>query len=86
MNICLECGKVFEDSEISHWKEDRGEYCGERAYENVSGCPYCKGDFREAIKCESCGEYFTLDELDENHLCEDCREDDEDYICLKLNI
>ena len=72
---CLECGKVFEDDEIAHWQESRGEFWGEPAYETVWGCPHCQGDCSEAIKCESCGGYFTLDELDENHLCEDCRED-----------
>lgn len=75
MQKCLECGKVFEDDEIAHWQEIRGEFWGEPAYEDVSGCPYCQGDYEEAIKCESCGQYFTLDELDENHLCENCRED-----------
>ena len=76
MNICLECGKTFEDSEIAHWQESRGEFWGFPAYETVSGCPRCQGDYEEAEKCESCGQYFTLDELDENHLCEDCREEE----------
>lgn len=75
MQICLECGKVFEDDEIAHWEESRGEFWGEPAYENMSGCPHCGGAYEEAYECENCGKYFTLDELDENHLCEDCRED-----------
>lgn len=75
---CLECGKVFEDDEIAHWQESRGEFWGFPAYETMSGCPDCQGDYEEAEKCESCGKYFTKDELDENCLCEDCREDDEE--------
>jgi DNA-directed RNA polymerase subunit RPC12/RpoP len=78
MQICLECGKTFEDDEIECWQESRGEFWGEPAYENMSGCPHCGGAYEEAYECENCGEYFTLDELDENHLCEDCREDEEE--------
>ena len=75
---CLECGNVFDDDEISYWSESRGEFWGEPCSEEMSGCPYCGGDYEDAYECEECGEYFTLDELDENHLCEDCREDDEE--------
>ena len=77
MQICLECEKVFEDEEIAYWQESRGEFWGEPAYESMSGCPHCRGDYDEAIKCDACGQYFTLNELDENHLCEECREDTE---------
>lgn len=73
---CLECGNVFDDDEISYWSESRGEFWGEPCSEEMSGCPHCgSGDYEDAYECEECGEYFTLDELDENHLCEDCRED-----------
>ena len=72
---CLECGKVFHESEIAHWQESRGEFGGFPCSEEMSGCPCCKGDYEEAYMCERCGDYFTLDELDENHLCEVCRED-----------
>ena len=78
MKICLECGEVFDDDEIAYWEERRGEFWGFPAYETMSGCPHCKGDYVEAYECENCGKYFTLDELDENHLCEDCREDEEE--------
>lgn len=75
MNICLECGKTFEDSEIAHWQESRGEFWGVPCTETVSGCPHCRGDYEKAVMCENCGEWFLEDELDENYLCEDCRED-----------
>lgn len=78
MKICLECGKVFEDDEIAYWQESRGEFWGFPAYESMSGCPDCHGGYEEAYQCENCGKYFTKDELDENCLCEDCREDEED--------
>ena len=69
---------MFEDDEIAHWRESRGEFWGSPAYETMSGCPRCQGDYEEAYECENCGKYFTLDELDENYLCEDCRENEED--------
>ena len=73
MQKCLECGKVFEDDEIAHWRESRGEFWGVPAYATMSGCPRCQGDYEEAEKCESCGKYFALSDLDENHLCENCK-------------
>lgn len=77
MQICLECGKVFEDDEIAHWKEDRGEFGGEIAYEKMSGCPYCYGAYDEAKVCVNCGEVFAKRELDFDGLCEECREEKE---------
>lgn len=74
MKICLECGKVFEDDEVEQWEECRGEFWGVLAYETVSGCPACGGDYEEAYECESCGNYFTLCDLDEDQICENCRE------------
>ena len=76
MLICLECGKVFDYDEIARWEETHG--LDTPPYEKMSGCPRCYGAYDEAYECENCGKYFTKDELDENHLCEDCREDDEE--------
>lgn len=42
---CCECGREFD--EPKHWKEDRGEYFGYPAYEDMWGCPYCYGDYEE---------------------------------------
>lgn len=47
MQKCLECGKVFEDDEIAHWQESRGEFWGFPAYESMSGCPHCHGACEE---------------------------------------
>ena len=71
MQICLECGKVFEDDEIAHWQESRGEFWGFPCSETVSGCPECGGDYEEAVECDRCGEWFSEDELNEG-LCECC--------------
>jgi predicted nucleic acid-binding Zn-ribbon protein len=77
MQKCLECGKVFEDDEIAHWQESRGEFWGFPAYETMSGCPHCQGDYEEAKECANCGEIFALSDLDFDGLCENCRKDEE---------
>jgi hypothetical protein len=44
---CLECGKVFEDDEIAYWQEKRVKIRGIVVYENMQGCPYCRGAYQE---------------------------------------
>ena len=75
MFICLECGKTFEEGEVARWREDRGEFWGFPCSEEVTGCPFCEGAYDEADECAECGKYFAKSDLDENHLCEDCRDD-----------
>ena len=70
---CCECGHVFEGDEVAVWTESRGEFWGFPAYEEMTGCPRCKGDYDEAVKCEVCEGYFLSEEL-EDGICEDCRE------------
>ena len=72
MNICLECGYVFDDKQIAHWEEMRGEFWGRPAYEKMSGCPRCLGDYKEAEKCEECGKYVLA--VNENKVCDSCKE------------
>lgn len=46
--ICGNCGLIFDEEEIATWKEDRGEFWGQRAYETMYGCPQCfDGDIEE---------------------------------------
>lgn len=54
---CNECGVIFEGLAI--WKEDRGEFWGQRAYETMSGCPYCHSTDVEEYKPE---DYETEEE------------------------
>ena len=73
MFLCTECEKIFETP--IHWEEDRGEYFGFPAYEDVSGCPYCRGSYIEAHQCNCCGEW--IDDIyiktdDGNRYCLDC--------------
>ena len=75
MLICLECGKVFGYKEVAVRKKACGKFDGVTSYKRVCVCPFCEGDYEEAEKCDECGEWFATFELNENHLCEECRED-----------
>lgn len=47
--VCLECGRVFEDSEIKYVEEDRGEFWGAPCTETMAYSPCCEADFDEAV-------------------------------------
>ena len=75
MFICLDCGHIFSEDEISIWQEDRGEYWGTPCYEEISGCPCCKGDYVETYRCDCCDEwidrpYIKLESGE--RICENC--------------
>ena len=82
MYYCKDCGELFDEDDIV--EEDESfpvEYWGSivtcPCYS--SHCPYCNSnDIEEAPKCDKCGEYFSPDDLDEDGLCEDCREENKE--------
>lgn len=78
MQICLWCGHVFEDDDVAHWQEDRGECWGVPCYETMSGCPNCHGDYDDAVQCKKCGEYFPDYEVDGEGVCNECNEREEE--------
>lgn len=79
MLICLDCGRTFENYEARQVASNLGEYCGVSVSQEDFCCPYCWGNFKKAIKCENCGEWFAKESLLESNLCEKCRpNDDED--------
>lgn len=45
---CMDCGREFD--EPKRCEEYRGECFGFPAYETVSYCPYCHGDYEEIEK------------------------------------
>ena len=49
-----------------------GEFWGVPANEETSGCPFCKGDYEETIKCEICGRDFLKDEMETLEVCQHC--------------
>ena len=61
---CVECGRVFDEPKI--WREDYGEY--------MCGCPFCGGNFEDAVRCDDCGEWFISYELD-NGICDCCADE-----------
>lgn len=75
---CEDCGEVFDEDEIElrvngEWLE----YWGSRVYRevNTSLCPHCGSEsIQEASYCDKCGEAYPPENLDENNLCEDCKE------------
>lgn len=80
---CRDCGNVFEYPAL--WEESRGEYWGLPAYETVSGCPECRGDYEELKPCKICNSECFEDELE----CDICYECIEKYqydidMCFKI--
>lgn len=75
MYCCISCGHVFDEGDVSTWKEGRGEYWGTQCSESVSGCPHCKGDYVKTYKCASCdewidGSYIKLESGE--RICQNC--------------
>lgn len=42
--ICADCNNIFGEDEIATVREDRGEFWGQRCFENISVCPFCHSD------------------------------------------
>ena len=68
---CTNCGHIFEEGEQACWSESRGEFWGSPCSEEMSGCPLCKGDYEETVKCEVCGSEHLEDELF-GGVCDEC--------------
>lgn len=46
---CNDCEREFDEDEIAHWKESRGEFWGMPCYEEMCGCPFCHSSDIEEI-------------------------------------
>ena len=70
--ICLDCLAVFDEPNFryeKHWWLDPGPS------ERFALCPDCGSEaFVEAAECSRCGRIFSAYDLDEDDLCDDCRE------------
>lgn len=71
---CLDCGHIFEEGEQSYWQESRGEYWGFPCFEEMVGCPLCRGSYEKTVKCDVCGSEHLNDELN-GGVCKDCIDD-----------
>lgn len=59
MYKCLCCDNIFETPDT--WEEKHG--LDTPPYEEMSGCPECKGDYEQAKQCKGqCEKYFTQDD------------------------
>lgn len=73
MFVCIECQTIFEDP--IKIEEDRGEYFGFPAHEDFYVCPKCKGNYVEAHRCDSCGEWIDdtyIKTDDDKRYCSNC--------------
>ena len=59
MYCCIECGNVFDEEDVSTWKEGRGEYWGNPCSEDVCGCPNCAGNYVETHRCDCCSRWIN---------------------------
>ena len=66
---CLECGHLFENGEEAVWYEKHG--LDTPPYEEMRGCPRCKGDYEEIKPCIICESY---NHDTETNYCVECRE------------
>lgn len=71
MYLCLDCEKTFD--EAKEFVETHG--LPSPPYETWTGCPYCGGDYVEAVPCDLCsgwvtGEYVKL--KDHTIVCDNC--------------
>ena len=67
MYRCLECGNLFEEGEQAEWVETHG--LDTPPYEELSGCPICKGGYEEVEPCKICGSY--AEEMQGDY-CKEC--------------
>lgn len=71
MNVCLDCGCLFEEGK--HYTETHG--LDSPPYEEWNGCPSCGGTYEETFECDVCGEYITSEYAevkDHQKICEAC--------------
>lgn len=80
--ICLECGEIF--GEPKTYREDctpNGAFEGGSFINEYYACPYCEGAYRQAVRCDACGEYVNEEEIeiiDKDYICGKCYEKLED--------
>ncbi len=74
--ICLECGEIFDDPK--KYSEDltpSGAFEGGSFIHEYYACPYCEGAYRQAVRCDICGEYVNeekIEIIDKDYLCSKC--------------
>ncbi len=66
---CLDCGHIFEEGEQVEWIEMHGFTGG--GGEHFSGCPLCRGEYEETVRCAKCGAEHLKDELN-GGVCDEC--------------
>jgi RecJ-like exonuclease len=68
MYKCFECGHIFEEGEEARWLEKHG--LDTPPYQQMAGCPKCKGSYFEIEPCQICGSY---DHHEFERFCFECK-------------
>lgn len=74
MYICNKCDNLVDELPIV--RESRGEFWGAPCFEAYEDneCS-CGGYYDEAVRCESCGNYFAEEEGNDFGICRECKDD-----------
>lgn len=75
MLICVDCGHVFDESEVFVVQETLDCIDGVPYRETHCTCPECNGDYEVAVQCKKCGEWFKWDDLVSGYYCSKCMAD-----------
>lgn len=71
MFICTHCGNLAEEPRVI--RESHGAPYG---YEEYYAFCSCGGEYKEAVECEECGEYFAKGDThitdDRRRVCKEC--------------
>ena len=70
MFACRNCGSFF--SEPKRYREKHG--FDDEPSEEFDGCPYCAGDYVDALICSICGDIISgkYIELEDHNVCGMC--------------
>lgn len=85
MYICIDCGSVFDESEIAVDSYNHASHGERPAVEKWVCCPRCGGYITDAVACKVCGEWFYEDDL-HGGVCDSCIEDNSDIeTCMQVS-
>lgn len=71
MNICRDCGRIFDEPK----KIVERHGLDEPPYEETYGCPSCGGAYTETFKCCGCSQYIFgqfVELCNGEYYCSDC--------------
>ena len=76
MYECVECGRILSEDSVIRVR-DRYEYWGSEVSDYRTCCAFCRGDIRDVILCEECGNFFPEEDIityEFKNVCYECEE------------